>query len=124
MAERDEVVLDNPDTAYEREDVSPKLIGLFAIATLLFLAAMPFVLMAGWPRTLGDADRSLAAVPPAPVLQVDPELDLAQFRAKEEARLQSYGWVDRGKGIVHIPIGQAMQEIAAHGIPDFPKAQR
>jgi hypothetical protein len=124
MAEREEVVLDNPDIAYEREDVSPKIIGLFGIATLVFLAAMPFVLMAGYSHTLGDVDRRLAVEPPAPVLQVDPRGDLAEFRAKEEARLSSYGWVDRGKGIVHIPIDRAMQEIAAKGIPDFPKARQ
>ena len=122
MAERD-VVLDNPDTAYEREDVSPKLLAILGIATLLFLAAMPFILMAGYSHTLADVDRRLAVEPPAPVLQVDPQRDLAEFRAKEEARLQSYGWIDRGKGIVHIPVRQAMQEIAAQGIPDFPKEQ-
>jgi hypothetical protein len=35
-------------------------------------------------------------------------------RQIEEAYLQGTGWVDREKGIVHIPIGQAMDKVAEH----------
>jgi len=35
-------------------------------------------------------------------------------RQMEEAYLQSSGWVDKQKGIVHIPIGQAMDKVAEH----------
>jgi hypothetical protein len=121
MAERDERVLDNPDTAYEREDLRLMIIGVLAIATFAFLVAIPLVLRGAYHQTLADVDRRQAVMPPAPRLQVDPRSDLQEFRADEEARLTSYGWVDRGKGIVHIPIARAMDEIAAKGIPDFPK---
>ena len=46
---------------------------------------------------------------PAPRLQTDPHADLAQLRAREQAQLDGYGWVDRGAGTVHIPIDRAME---------------
>lgn len=121
MAERDERVLDNPDTAYERTDVRLMIIGILAIVTVAFLVTVPLVLRGAYYHTLIGVDRQLEVTPPAPVLQVDPRSDLAEFRNEESARLNSYGWVDRGKGVVHIPIARAMSEIAAKGIPDFPK---
>jgi len=121
MAERDERVLDNPGTAYERSDVRLMIVGVLAIVTFAFLVAVPLVLRGAYHHTLADVDRQLAVAPPPPVLQVDPRGDLAVFRAEEDARLKSYGWVDRGKGIVRIPIARAMSEIADEGIPDFPK---
>jgi hypothetical protein len=121
MAERDERVLDNPETAYERADVRLMIIGVLAIVTFAFLVAVPLVLRGAYHQTLSDVDRRQAVTPPAPVLQVDPRSDLAAFRAEEDARLSSYGWIDRGKGVVHIPIARAMAEIAAKGIPDFAK---
>jgi hypothetical protein len=38
---------------------------------------------------------------------------LPKWRAERKAHLEGYGWVDRGKGVVHIPIDQAMRQIAA-----------
>jgi len=32
-----------------------------------------------------------------------------ELRADRQPRLQNYGWVDKDKGIVHIPIGEAMR---------------
>lgn len=51
--------------------------------------------------------------PPEPRLQIDPVGDLAALRAREAARLSSYGWVDRQAGVVHIPIERAMELLVA-----------
>jgi hypothetical protein len=40
---------------------------------------------------------------------------LSRFRASERRHLSSYGWVDRERGIVHIPIEEAMRRIAGEG---------
>ncbi|HVV51198.1 MAG TPA: hypothetical protein VHO06_16130 [Polyangia bacterium] len=43
---------------------------------------------------------------------------LATWRAERAARLNGYGWIDRSKGIVHIPIERAMDEVAGGMLPD------
>ena len=50
--------------------------------------------------------------PPEPRLQVHPLDDLHALRAREDARLHTYAWVDRGQGIVRMPIERAMQLLA------------
>jgi len=67
-------------------------------------------------RQLGTAMPPPIA-PPEPRLQVSPNEDWDAMLEKERATLHSYGWVDRSKGIVRIPIDQQMQLIAEHGFP-------
>ena len=64
-----------------------------------------------------------ALEPPGPRLQVKPELDLAVFRAQEDAILESYAWVDKERGIVRIPVAEAMRIVAERGIPVFREAE-
>ena len=52
---------------------------------------------------------------PAPALQTMPLADLEALQAAQRARLEEYGWVDKEKGIVRVPIGRAMQIVAAKG---------
>ena len=122
MAEREERVLDNPESAYEREDVSLIVVGIVAMVIFASLVVIPFVLRGFYPHTVQDVQRAQTVVAPAPDLQTDESHDLAALRAAEGTRLNGYGWVDRGKGIVHIPIQQAMKDAVAHGIDGFPKA--
>lgn len=49
----------------------------------------------------------------APGLASAPQDDLRQDRQRKKARLESAGWVDRQRGIAHIPIGDAMDLLAA-----------
>lgn len=117
-------VLVNPDTAYERSDVSLKVVGMIAVVIVLTLTFMPLLIALGYPTATSDVDKRPFIAPPAPVLQTDPEADLLQFRAKEKQRLSSYGWIDRAHGVVHIPIEQAMQDIAKQGIPGWPSGEK
>jgi hypothetical protein len=52
---------------------------------------------------------SITVVPPEPRLQVAPAEDLRALRAREEEVLRTYGWVNREKGVVRIPIERAME---------------
>jgi hypothetical protein len=58
-----------------------------------------------------------AELPPEPRLQVRPQSDYERFRAREDAALQGYGWVDRERGIVKIPIERAIEVLAERGLP-------
>ena len=55
--------------------------------------------------------------PPEPRLQANPRLDLQEMRAAENAVLQSYGWVDRDKGVARMPIDEAMKMMVQRGLP-------
>jgi hypothetical protein len=52
---------------------------------------------------------------PEPALQKNPQDDLRRFEREQRAALSGYGWVDRSKGLVRIPIEEAMRIIAARG---------
>src|SRR5690348_15793468 len=116
MAELAERVEDNSKTAYEVSDWRVGVIGLMLLGTFVFLVITPFVLMAGYPDAVSDVSREMTIAPPEPRLQLDPPEGLAQFRAEQEKRLNTYYWVDRDKGLVRIPISQAMKEVAEKGI--------
>ena len=87
------------------------------------LVISPFVMIAAFPIAPADVSRALTVEPPQPRLQTDPSADLVQFRAEEKKRLHSYYWVDKKKGIIHIPIEQAMKQVAKDGIDGFPRGK-
>jgi hypothetical protein len=54
-----------------------------------------------------------------PKLVTSEPLALAAFRAQEDAQLTSYGWIEKDKGIVRIPIDEAMRIVAEQGLPNW-----
>lgn len=121
MSDTTQVCDDRPKTAYEPKDWPLAAIGIIYLGIFVFLALTPLILMWAYPNALSDVGRGLLVEPPAPRLQIDPARDLAEFRVKENRELNSYYWVDKQKGVVHIPIEQAMKKLAAQGIGGFPK---
>lgn len=124
MADLEERVEDNPQTAYEQSDWPVGTIGLILAVIFIMLVISPFVMIAAFPTTTADVSRTLTVEPPHPRLQTDPSGDLTQFRRKEEKRLHSYYWVDKQKGVVHIPIEQAMKEAVEEGIDGFARGKQ
>ena len=57
---------------------------------------------------------------PEPRLSVEPGEELKSLRSEEDAMLKSYGWIDRDKGVVHIPIDRAIEILAERGLPARP----
>lgn len=110
---------------YETQDVSLhgmvySGVGLAALVILGLLASW-FVFKyyvqvqkLGPPASPFDNTRTL---PPAPRLQVNPAEDLKVYRSEEDVKLNTYGWVDKGAGIVHIPIERAMELSLERGFP-------
>jgi hypothetical protein len=115
---------ENPKTAYEPADWDFAPVALIYVGTLVLLVISCFVLIAAYPDALPDVSRALNSNPPGPRLQTNPEADLRRFRAEENKRLNGYYWVDKQKGLVHIPVEQAMRKLAQTGIPGFPKGQQ
>src|SRR5215469_2165467 len=73
------------------------------------------------PSYSGAQTQAAAAVPrplpPEPRLQASPSADWKAYRDAQMEQLSSYGWVDRDKGAVAIPIQRAMELIIQRGIP-------
>src|SRR5690242_17533711 len=66
-----------------------------------------------YPLAVGQENR----LPPQPRLQTNPREDLRNLRDAEDALLNSYGWVDKNNGVVHIPIRDAMKLAVERGLP-------
>jgi hypothetical protein len=60
------------------------------------------------PRAVKERHDEIGIVEQIP-FDADRRLELWQARMAK--RLAGYGWVDRGKGIIHIPIERAMEEV-------------
>lgn len=63
-------------------------------------------------------------LPPEPRLLPKPVEQLAQLRVEENETLTTYGWVDRSKGIVRIPVERALELVARKGLPDTGTAKQ
>jgi hypothetical protein len=110
---------------HDESAVPFRAIALLALALIVIVVivsiSMRFVFDALDP--LENDARQLAhplaveSTPPPPNLQAQPQLDLAEFQARQAAILSSYGWVDRRAGIVRIPIERAMDLVAERGLP-------
>ncbi|HEX5209002.1 MAG TPA: hypothetical protein VFW10_14570 [Steroidobacteraceae bacterium] len=107
-----------PEERHESQE--PSLRGLSVAGFVLIAAIIVAVavclglvhLFGGFSRPLARAEHS---VMPEPHLQPHPLADRATYEARQRATLTQYAWVDRGAGIVRIPIGRAMQILAERG---------
>ena len=128
MSERAVEGATNPDVAYEASDTDAGALLRWAF-WLVMATVVVFLLL--WRLYFVFVRQEAARQPPPPVLQADPAKmappgprlqthpawDLATYRAEEEAVLNSYGWVDPERGLVRIPIDEAMRLTAERGLP-------
>jgi len=54
---------------------------------------------------------------PEPRLLTNEPANLADFRASEAAKVETYGWIDQPAGIVRIPVERAKDLILERGLP-------
>ena len=108
---------------FERSDANSRLIAALAAGTAVFLIGSPLLLRAIYPSAtqIAGIERNLPT-PAAPVLEVKPKLTLQAQRSREDALLESYGWINRGGHIARIPIERAVQLLGERGLPGWPPA--
>lgn len=106
---------------YERSDANPQLVAILAAGVALFLIASPYILLALYPLSQQTRAFKPAEPPPAPRLQVHDTAQIKALRASTDARLASYGWVDRQNGVVHLPLDRALALTAERGLPGWSK---
>jgi hypothetical protein len=109
-------------------DFSPRVVALFALGFAILLGGTLALMI--WivdlfhvtPEGHGLQTAPVVATPPHPPeprLQASPTGDLLEMRHANQARLQSYGWVDRSINMVRMPIERAMQLVVEQGLPSW-----
>ena len=126
---------ENRDVRYEKEDINERSTFWFGFWILALMVGVSFLvkplynlLVARGVETQAPAayvaeSDPAALEPPGPRLQVTPELELAAFRAREDAILGSYAWVEKDRGVVRLPIDEAIRIVAQRGLPTFPTSE-
>ncbi len=97
-------------------DVHARAVSTTAILVLVVIGIVLGVchwLLGTWHAYANAGNRPLDAPPMAPMLESAPQDDRARYTAEKEKLLQSYGWIDRQRGIARIPIDRAMAVLAA-----------
>ena len=133
--------LQNPETEFERSDLSAAAILFFLVGLAIVGFVMHVVLLGMFkyldtytkthepvtnplvmarPSDLRNPDPSIANEFPSPRLETNELNQLNEQRLLEENTLNTYGWVDQKAGITHIPIDRAMQLLAQRGLPVAP----
>lgn len=136
----------NPETHHEKSDVSVRALMIFIAIFIVFgflTHIMIWLLFKGFVRIerrrqLGPVTEMARpadmAIPknqpllqpfahngadgkPLPPYRHTPVVDLAVMREAEQQALTTYGWVDRQKGLVRIPISEAMKLTLQRGLP-------
>jgi hypothetical protein len=112
------------DAEYEHTDIDPGIAGRFAVWLAIAMLISggivygTFWLFEGQTVTWNEEIQRfpLAAgqtrEPPMPRLQTQPFKDVHQLKQDQRDKLSSYGWVDQGTGVVHIPIEDALRLMA------------
>ena len=115
--------LGNPGPGHETADVNIWAIGKFAIG-LIVVCLISITMLLGLVKFFQSREDTSVAntvnpgkLFPQPQLEITPVLDLKAVRAEEDKLLNSYGWVDPQKGLVRIPIDQAIDVLAKRGLP-------
>ena len=109
---------------YEPSDVSIPTLGrwifiLFGFIGFSALAAyliyIIFVPEIGKDAPLPAGGVTRLPPEPNPVLQANPKNEMREFRIGEERRLYGYGYTDKEKKTVFIPVSEAMKKILSSG---------
>ena len=94
--------------------------GILKAGVVLLLVAVVVHLLMWLLFDLFNAQEARVDPKPSPMFQKDqtapepriyPPPDLQKLRASEKENLENYGWVNSEKGIVRIPIEQAMKKV-------------
>lgn len=96
-------------------------IGLVVLTLVVILAVLGLFRSVVSRETRLEEPRSPLAASPStysgPELQVSSGEELQEMLEAKRQVLRSYDWIDREAGVVRIPIEQAIELLAARGLP-------
>jgi len=139
----------NPETSFEREDLSTRGVFVFMIGLAIVGLVIYFIIIGMYnfldsyehaqmttasplvtttPTAVGPQSRVVTKAymdkfkeNGQPMLESDERGQFKDFLLKQEDQLNSYGWVDKDAGVAHIPIEHAMDLIVEKGLPVLPQ---
>ena len=139
----------NPGEGFEKEDLDPLGV-LYFMAGLALVGVLISIIVVAMYKRLDAVDRAQqapmnpmavkAGIDPAsmtyseinkkaeetfpkPVLEYSEKLQFTPEVAQQDQILGSYDWVDQDKGVVRIPIEQAIDIVAKRGLPVIPPGE-
>jgi hypothetical protein len=108
---------------HEPTDVGESYAWITVVMLVAAVVILALIVLALYPHSTADRTLQLPLPTfPRPELQANPREDMAKFYAQEMRRLNGTGWIDKQRGIAHIPIADAMRLTAQQGIPDWPNS--
>jgi hypothetical protein len=124
--EVEEIAEESLRRGHEVQDVQLRPLVIFAL--LMLLTAVVIHLALWWGLRVWTDDDLLVqpVMPPAPITPAPqpgpgvapfPWAELDTLLSEQAHRLNSYGWIDRETGAVHIPVERAMQLLIEQGVP-------
>jgi hypothetical protein len=130
----DEYVETPPGSAYEHTDANVWIIVKFLMWLLVSALAIHvglgfmYELLIERSKSVGEQPYPLAVseterLPPTPRLQQFPGNERYDFQLGEQELLETYGWMNKNAGVVHIPIEDAMRLAVERGLPARPAAE-
>jgi hypothetical protein len=93
--------------------VGAAIIGVLVYGIFQYLAGLPITTAPSNP--MADIDRQ--QIPPGPVVEEHPAIEVKDLRAHEDQILSTYGWTDKNTGVVRIPIDRALDLQLQRGFP-------
>ena len=112
-----------PHVGHETSDIDVWAVAKFAIG-LVIVCVVSIGLLFGLLKYFQSREETSVAntveptkLFPEPQLQKTPIPDLKAIRAEEDKLLNGYAWVDPKKGVVRIPVAQAIEVLAKRGLP-------
>jgi hypothetical protein len=106
---------------HEPTDVGESYAWITTVLLVVAVIAFALLVLLLYPGVLTDRRLHLPLPSvPSPQLQTSSRDDFAKFHSEEMRRLNGAGWIDRQRGVAHIPIADAMRHVAQQGIPGWP----
>ncbi len=108
---------------YRFHDLRPRVIVGVAIGVVL-LVVIALAVGSAMDHYYSDGrapSRIEGPLPPQPRLGPAPAREAQRLLREKRKRLEAYGWVDRERTIVHIPIERAMRRFASRHSGEEPR---
>jgi hypothetical protein len=89
-------------------------VSIWVSALMLHSKRDAVVAKSGEPRPVMVDQTEIGIVDQVPFVS---DHRLPKWQAERKAHLEGYGWIDKSKGLAHIPIEQAMEQVISGGAP-------